>query len=108
MRFLQVTDDFEIDPLHLRQVDLLDVDESQQLAQQFQIEGIPAIRIVRQGRLLGGFDGLRPEEQAVFLLRQNADLTYEEIAELRRSPVGTVKTQMRAALHKLKQVLKEK
>ncbi len=38
---------------------------------------------------------LRPEEKAVFLLRQNGDLTYEEIAELRRSPVGTVKTQMR-------------
>jgi RNA polymerase sigma-70 factor (ECF subfamily) len=51
---------------------------------------------------------LRPEEQAVFLLRQNGDLTYEEIAELRRSPVGTVKTQMRAALHKLRRVLKDK
>ena len=50
--------------------------------------------------------GLRPEEQAVFLLRQNADLTYEEIAELRRSPVGTVKTQMRSALQKLRRVLK--
>jgi RNA polymerase sigma-70 factor (ECF subfamily) len=51
---------------------------------------------------------LRPEEKAVFLLRQNGDLTYEEIAELRRSPVGTVKTQMRAALQKLRRVLKEK
>lgn len=50
---------------------------------------------------------LRPEEQAVFLLRQNGDLTYEEIADLRRSPVGTVKTQMRAALQKLRRVLKE-
>jgi len=50
---------------------------------------------------------LRPEEKAVFLLRQNGDLTYEEIADLRRSPVGTVKTQMRAALHKLRRVLKE-
>jgi RNA polymerase sigma-70 factor (ECF subfamily) len=50
---------------------------------------------------------LRPEEQAVFLLRQNGDLTYEEIAELRQSPVGTVKTQMRSALQKLKRVLKE-
>lgn len=50
---------------------------------------------------------LRPEEQAVFLLRQNADLTYEEIADLRRSPVGTVKTQMRAALQKLRRVLKD-
>jgi RNA polymerase sigma-70 factor (ECF subfamily) len=51
---------------------------------------------------------LRPEEKAIFLLRQNGDLTYEEIAELRRSPVGTVKTQMRAALHKLKRALKGK
>jgi RNA polymerase sigma-70 factor (ECF subfamily) len=51
---------------------------------------------------------LRQDEQAVFLLRQNGDLTYEEIAELRRSPVGTVKTQMRAALQKLRRVLKDK
>jgi RNA polymerase sigma-70 factor (ECF subfamily) len=51
---------------------------------------------------------LRPEEQAIFLLRQNGDLTYEEIAALRRSPVGTVKTQMRAALQKLRRVLKDK
>src|SRR5208337_4572655 len=52
--------------------------------------------------------GLRPEEKAIFLLRQNGDLTYEEIAELRRSPVGTVKTQMRSALQKLRRVLKGK
>ena len=50
---------------------------------------------------------LRPEEKAVFLLRQNGDLTYEEIAEARRSPVGTVKTQMRSALEKLRRVLKD-
>lgn len=50
---------------------------------------------------------LRQEEKEVFLLRQNGDLTYEEIAELRRTPVGTVKTQMRAALQKLRRVLKD-
>ncbi len=50
---------------------------------------------------------LRPEEKEVFLLRQNGDLTYEEIAKLRRTPVGTVKTQMRAALQKLRRVLKD-
>jgi len=50
---------------------------------------------------------LRPEEKEVFLLRQNGDLTYEEIAELRHTPVGTIKTQMRAALQKLRRVLKE-
>jgi RNA polymerase sigma-70 factor (ECF subfamily) len=59
-------------------------------------------------RLRSALSELRPEEQAVFLLRQNGDLTYEEIAELRRSPVGTVKTQMRAALQKLRRVLKDK
>jgi RNA polymerase sigma-70 factor (ECF subfamily) len=48
---------------------------------------------------------LRPDEQEVFLLRQNGDLTYEQIAEIRQSPVGTVKTQMRSALHKLRQQL---
>jgi RNA polymerase sigma-70 factor (ECF subfamily) len=51
---------------------------------------------------------LRAEEQAVFLLRQNGDLTFEEIAELRRVPLGTVKTQMRAALRKLREVLQSK
>src|SRR6516165_7925213 len=32
---------------------------------------------------------LRTEEKEVFLLRQNGDLTYEEIAAMRRTPVGT-------------------
>jgi RNA polymerase sigma-70 factor (ECF subfamily) len=48
---------------------------------------------------------LRPEEQEVFLLRQNGELTYEQIAEVSNRPVGTVKTQMRSALQKLRKVL---
>jgi RNA polymerase sigma-70 factor, ECF subfamily len=48
---------------------------------------------------------LRQEEKEVFLLRQNGELTYEQIAEIRDSPVGTVKTQMRSALQKLRKVL---
>jgi RNA polymerase sigma-70 factor (ECF subfamily) len=48
---------------------------------------------------------LRPDEKEVFLLRQNGDLTYEQIAEIRQAPVGTVKTQMRSALIKLRKVL---
>lgn len=48
---------------------------------------------------------LRQDEKEVFLLRQNGDLTYEEIAVIRRAPVGTVKTQMRAALSKLRTIL---
>jgi RNA polymerase sigma-70 factor (ECF subfamily) len=48
---------------------------------------------------------LRPEEKEVFLLRQNGGMTYEQIAELADRPVGTVKTQMRSALSKLRKVL---
>ena len=61
-----------------------------------------------QERLRNALLALRPEEKEVFLLRKNAGLTYEEIAHLRSSPVGTVKTQMRAAVAKLRQVLEEK
>jgi RNA polymerase sigma-70 factor, ECF subfamily len=50
---------------------------------------------------------LREEEKEVFLLRQNGGLTYEQIAEARSSPVGTVKTQMRSAIHKLRLILGE-
>lgn len=48
---------------------------------------------------------LRQDEKEVFLLRQNGDLTFEQIAAIRRTPLGTVKTQMRSALHKLRQRL---
>ncbi len=48
---------------------------------------------------------LRTEEKEVFLLRQNGELTYEQIAEMRSCPVSTVKTQMRSALDKLRKVL---
>ena len=56
-------------------------------------------------RVRQALTGLRPDEREVFLLRQNSDLTYDEIAVKRRAPVGTVKTQMRAALQKLRAVL---
>lgn len=48
---------------------------------------------------------LREEEKEIFLLRQNGELTYEQIAELRACPVSTVKTQMRSALEKLRRAL---
>ena len=51
---------------------------------------------------------LRSEEQEVFLLRQNGEMTYEEIAQSISIPVGTVKTRMRLALEKLRVVLEGK
>jgi RNA polymerase sigma-70 factor, ECF subfamily len=56
-------------------------------------------------RLRQAIAQLRPDEQEVFLLRQNGELTYEEIAEMRSTPVGTIKTQMRTALQKLRRAL---
>ena len=45
---------------------------------------------------------LPPEEKEVFLLRQNGELTYEQIAQLDNRPVEVVKEQMRSALRKLR------
>lgn len=61
----------------------------------------------RLARLRQALQELRPEEQEVFLLRQNGDLTYEQIAELLKVPTGTVKTRMRLALSRLREVLAE-
>jgi len=59
-----------------------------------------------QLRLLrGAITELREEEQEVFLLRQNGDMTYEEIATSIGIPTGTVKTRMRLALQKLRQAM---
>jgi RNA polymerase sigma-70 factor (ECF subfamily) len=56
-------------------------------------------------RLRRAILSLREEEKEVFLLRQNGELTYEQIAEMRHIPVGTVKTQMRSAIDKLRKLL---
>ena len=56
-------------------------------------------------RLRHALADLRDEEKEVFLLRQNADLTYDEIATALGIPIGTVKTRMRLALARLREVL---
>ncbi len=61
----------------------------------------------RLTRLREALKELRPQEQEVFLLRQNGDLTYEQIAEMLSVPTGTVKTRMRLALARLREVLEE-
>ena len=64
------------------------------------LEGREELEAVRNAVL-----ALRPEEREVFLLRQNGEMTYEEIASLLNRPVGTVKTQMRTALQRVKAIL---
>lgn len=58
-------------------------------------------------RVRGALRDLRSEEREVFLLRQNGDMTYEEIADALGIPTGTVKTRMRRALCRLRQALAE-
>lgn len=48
---------------------------------------------------------LQPAEQEVFLLRQNGDLTYEDIAASTGMALGTVKTRMRSALRKMREAV---
>jgi len=59
----------------------------------------------RLTRLRKAIRGLRSEEQEVFLLRQNGDLTYQQIGEAIGIPTGTAKTRMRLAIEKLRQAL---
>jgi RNA polymerase sigma-70 factor (ECF subfamily) len=59
----------------------------------------------RLARLRAALSELRTEEKEVFLLRQNGELTYEEIGDALGIPSGTVKTRMRMALQRLRHVL---
>jgi len=62
-------------------------------------------KVEEKNRVKKAVEDLRPEEKEVFLLRQNGDMTFEEIGETLGRPVGTVKTQLRAALGKLRVAL---
>lgn len=50
---------------------------------------------------------LEESQKEIFLLRENGEFTYEQIAELLGSPVGTIKTRMKKALEILRFRLKE-
>lgn len=54
-------------------------------------------------RLRQAVTTLPPEQQEVFLLRQNGELTYSQIADVMSLPLGTVKTRMRSAIRQLRQ-----
>jgi len=61
----------------------------------------------RLNRVRRAVGHLRPEEQEVFLLRQNGELTYDQIAAAVGAPCGTVKTRMRSALAKLRAAVQD-
>ena len=57
-------------------------------------------------QLQNAIQKLEEDEKNVFLLRQNGDMTYEQIAEYLDIPTGTVKTRMKRAIEKLRKELK--
>jgi RNA polymerase sigma factor (sigma-70 family) len=69
---------------------------------------IEAARNERLSILRQAIGQLRPEEQEVFLLRQDGQMTYEQIAETISIPLGTVKTRMRLSLMKLREAMEGK
>ncbi len=73
---------------------------SRQQSPEAQVEHSEQLLLVRNA-----VSALRAEEQEVFLLRQNGQLTYEQIAEMLDVPTGTVKTRMRLALIRLRETL---
>ncbi len=87
-----------------RKVKPLGVEEAMLVAREMKagaaLEDEESLRLLRSA-----IANLRAEEKEVFLLRQNGSLTYEQIAEIRQAPIGTVKTQMRSALGKLRLAL---
>ena len=50
-------------------------------------------------------DQLQPEQKEVFLLREEAELSFKEIAEIQQCSLGTVLSRMRYALKKLRYFL---
>ena len=59
----------------------------------------------RESRLRDAIWDLKTELKEVFLLRQNGEMTYDQIGEALSMPVGTVKTRMRSALKQLREAM---
>jgi len=58
-------------------------------------------------RLAEAVEQLPEEQRLVFVLSENQGLKYAEISEVMEIPVGTVKSRMYAAMHRLRDLLKD-
>lgn len=68
-------------------------------------QGLPGGEVPEDGHAVGAvrqcLKSLASDEREVFLLRENGQLSYDEIAQLLGVPLEAVKTRMRTALAKL-------
>jgi RNA polymerase sigma-70 factor (ECF subfamily) len=60
-----------------------------------------------QARIKQAIEALPEEQREIFLLREMADLQFNEIAKVVGCPENTVKSRMRYALEKLREALEE-
>jgi RNA polymerase sigma-70 factor (ECF subfamily) len=60
-----------------------------------------------QARIKQAVESLPDEQREIFLLREVADLQFNEIAQIVGCPENTVKSRMRYALEKLREALEE-
>ena len=56
--------------------------------------------------IASALDKLQPEQREVFLLREEAELSFKEIAEIQSCSLGTVLSRMRYALKRLRMILR--
>ncbi len=64
-----------------------------------------SLNLELQTRIRAAIDGLPEEQREIFLLRESADLQFNEIARIVGCPENTVKSRMRYALEKLREAL---
>ena len=57
----------------------INVEEAQQLAGAFEIESIPAVRVIKDGQLINGFNGLLPTDQIVEFIKQISPSEAEKL-----------------------------
>lgn len=64
-------------------------------------------RLLQQGRVRAAVAQLTPEQQQALALAFFQGYTHHQIAETLAQPLGTVKTRIRAAMQKLRQMLQD-
>lgn len=77
----------------------------QETAMQLSIDAAPAAALEQQEQVAqaqAAIAQLSDDEKQVFLLKVSGELTFEAVAQALAIPVGTAKTRMRSALHKLR------
>ncbi|MFH1568623.1 MAG: thioredoxin [Gemmatimonadota bacterium] len=72
----------------------VNVDENQELAMAFRVQGIPAVKVVRDGRLVDEFTGALPRDQVEALLRQHVPDAPPSKEELQEDQVAAARERL--------------